>query len=66
MEAMKMTARLAFEGFTTETKRRDILEWSVNWYKRQMELDYGRHRQTLMEMEAVGTQGLLYFPLLSF
>jgi hypothetical protein len=66
LEAMKMTARLAFEGFTTETKRRDILEWSVNWYKRQMELDYGRHRQTLMEMEAVGTQGLLYFPLLSF
>jgi hypothetical protein len=58
LEAMKMAARLAFEGFTTETKRRDILDWSVNWYKRQMELDYGRHHRTLLEPEAVGIPGL--------
>jgi hypothetical protein len=66
LEAMKMTARLAFEGFTSETKRHDILEWSVNWFKRQMELDYSRHQRNIVEVEAVGPPGLLYFPITSF
>jgi len=57
--AMKMIARLAFEGFTTETKRQDILNWSVNWYKRQIEIDYGRQYKGLStEVEAVGYIGL--------
>lgn len=57
--AMKMIARLAFEGFTTETKRQDILNWSVNWYKRQIEIDYGRQYKGLStEVEAVGYVGL--------
>ena len=63
LEAMKMSARLAFKGFTTETKRRDILDWSVSWFKRQMEFDYGRLHRTMMEADAVGTHGLMYSPL---
>lgn len=66
LEAMKMSARLAFEGFTTETKRRDILDWSVSWFKRQMELDYGRLHRTMMEADAVGKHGLMYCPLPPF
>jgi hypothetical protein len=58
--AMQMTARLAFEGLTTETKRRDILDWSVNWYKRQMELDYGKIYKTVAESESVGHAGIVY------
>lgn len=59
-EAMKMAARIAFEGFTSDTKRQDILEWSVGWYKRQMEMDYDRHPKAMVEVEAVGPHGLLY------
>jgi hypothetical protein len=65
LEAMKMTARIAFEGFTSDTKRRDLLEWSVGWYKRQMELDYGRQTRAV-EVEAVGLPGLLYLPYSSY
>ena len=66
LEAMKMAARIAFEGFTSDTKRQDILEWSVGWYKRQMELDYDRHARSMVEVEAVGPHGLLYLPPLDF
>jgi len=59
--AMQMTTRLAFEGLTTETKRLDLFDWSVNWYKRQIELDFGKgfsHKVT--DPDAVGHSGLLY------
>jgi len=56
--AMQMTARLAFEGFQTETKRRDVLDWSISWYKRQIELDYGKQFKNVTESEAVGQLGL--------
>ena len=56
--AMQMTARLAFEGLTTETKRRDLLDWTVNWYKRQMELDYGKSYKAVSEPESVGRAGI--------
>jgi hypothetical protein len=60
--AMQMTARLASEGFTTETKRRDLLEWTVSWYKRQMELDYGKAYKAVTEPDSVGVQGIVYLP----
>lgn len=56
--AMQMTARLAFEGIMTETKRRDLLDWSVSWYKRQLELDFGRNIKA--EPDAVGHVGVTY------
>jgi hypothetical protein len=58
--SMQMAARLAFEGFQTETKRRDILDWSISWYKRQIELDYGKQYKNVTESEAVGQLGLQY------
>lgn len=60
--AMQMTARLAFEGIQTETKRRDLLDWSIGWYKRQIELDYGKQYKNVTESEAVGQLGLQYLP----
>ena len=59
-KAMQMSARLAFEGFITETKRHDILDWSVCWVKRQMELDYGKSFRNATEAEAVGQPGIAY------
>jgi hypothetical protein len=59
--SMKMIARLAFEGFTSETKRQDILNWSVGWFKRQIELDYAKEFKRLTgDPEAVGYIGLQY------
>ncbi len=59
--AMQMTARLAFEGLTTQTKRLDLFDWSVNWYKRQMELDFGKgYSQKVTDPDAVGHPGILY------
>ena len=56
--AMQMTARLAFKGFQTETKRRDILDWSISWFKRQIELDYGKQYKNVSELEAIGQHGI--------
>jgi hypothetical protein len=61
IDAMQMSSRLAFEGFTTETKRQDILDWSVNWVKRQMELDYGKNFRDVAEAEAIGSIGIAYY-----
>lgn len=59
--AMRMTVRLVFEGLTTETKRLDLFDWSVNWYKRQMELDYQKgFSQKVTDPDAVGHHGILY------
>ena len=61
LAAMQMIARLAFQGFMSETKREDILNWSVGWFKRQIELDYGKeYRRFTGEPEAVGGRGLSY------
>jgi hypothetical protein len=58
--AMEMAARLAFEGLATQTKRKDIFEWTVNWFKRQMELDFTKHSRTpnVGGSEAVGFAGI--------
>lgn len=56
---MRMAARIAFEGLCTPTKRRDLLDWAVNWFKRQIELDYGRHHKGIADSEAVGQPGLM-------
>jgi hypothetical protein len=58
--AMQMAARLAFEGLCTETGRRDIFDWSVNWFKRQMELDCSLKGQGRGEPDTVGHPGVLY------
>jgi hypothetical protein len=59
--AMQMSARLVFEGLATETNRRDILDWSVAWVKRQMELDYGMQHKNVIDSDiAVGQQGIVY------
>jgi hypothetical protein len=63
LAAMKMTARIAFEGFSIDTKRQDILNWSVSWFKRQIELDYGKeYGRYTAEPDAVGGAGLTYSP----
>jgi hypothetical protein len=60
MSAMTTTARLVFTGFTTETKRRDILEWAVSWFKHQMDIDYHKMHKTTNDIDAVGQAGLQY------
>jgi hypothetical protein len=56
--AMRYSARLAFEGFTTESRRRDILEWSLNWFRRQLDMDYQKTYKNTMDADAVGQRGL--------
>ena len=58
MTAMKMTAGLAFEGLTTETKRRDLADWSVSWFRNQIDIDYTGQEHP----ESVGPDGIQYFP----
>jgi hypothetical protein len=63
MIAMKMAARLAFEGFTTETKRRDLADWSGAWFRRQIDLDLHANdprRTHLPWDEVVGFDGVKY------
>jgi hypothetical protein len=60
LAAMRMTARIAFEGLCTPTKRKELLDWAVNWFKRQIELDYGRHQKGVVDPEAVGHAGIMY------
>jgi hypothetical protein len=57
--AMRYSARLAFEGFTTESKRRDILEWSLHWFRRRLDMDYQKTYKNTNDPEAVGHRGLM-------
>ena len=59
--AMQMAARLAFEGLSADTQRRDVFDWSMNWFKRQIELDYagGKGQRGSQEPDTVGHPGLL-------
>ena len=60
--AMQMAARLAFEGLSAETQRKDVFDWSVNWFKRQIELDCagGKGQRGVHEPDTVGHPGVLY------
>ena len=56
---MQVCARFVVEGFSSETGRRDLWEWSMFWFRRQMEIDHQKMSKNYGGNDAVGQFGLM-------
>jgi hypothetical protein len=60
LTSMQMISRLAFGAITSETKRRDLLNWAMGWYGHQLQIDFSRDSSQYPDPNAVGWQGIQY------